>query len=103
MVKVSQIKYVRPQKEQVLQDLQAFKARFEGAASVEEFLQVHQDYKVFSHDLTTNMQIAFIRFTLDTRDKFYSDEQDYLDEITPAINVACAEVNKCYLTTPFKI
>ena len=102
MVKLSQIQYVRPQKEQVLQQLANFKTRFENAQSAEEFLQIHGEYKVFCHDLTTNMQIAFIRFTLDTRDKFYSDEQDYLDEIGPAINVASAEVNKCYLTTPFR-
>ncbi len=102
MVKVSQIQYVRPQKEQVLATLQSFKQRFENAASVEEFMQIHQEYKTFSEDLSTTMQVAFIRFSLDTRDKFYCDEQDYLDEITPEISVACAEVNKCYLTTPFR-
>lgn len=101
-MKISEIKYVRPNKDEVLAKLADFKARFEGAASVEEFYEVHEQYKEYCEDLSTNMRIAFIRFTQDTRNEFYAAEQDYLDEIGPELSVAMAEILKCYLTTPFR-
>ncbi len=101
-MKISEIKYVRPNKDEVLARLADFKAGFEGAASVEEFYEVHEQYKEYCEDLSTNMRIAFIRFTQDTRDEFYSAEQDYLDEVGPQLSVAMAEISKCYLSTPFR-
>lgn len=101
-MKLSQIVYVRPDKQQVLADLAEFKSRFESAQSADEFFAVHEQYKQYSIDLDTNMRIAFIRFTQDTRDEFYSAEKDYLDEIGPEISVAAADVANCYLTSPFR-
>lgn len=102
MVKISQIQYVRPDKDQVLADLSNFKQRFENAKTVDEFYAVHDEYKAYDEQMGTNIRIAFIRFTQDTRNEFYADEQDYLDEIGPEISVASAEIAKCYLTSPFR-
>lgn len=101
-MKLSQIVYMRPDKQKVLADLAEFKSRFESAQSADEFFAVHEQYKQYSIDLDTNMRIAFIRFTQDTRDEFYSAEKDYLDEIGPEISVAAADVANCYLTSPFR-
>ncbi len=102
MVKVSQIKYERPQKEEVVAKLAEFKRSFDGAKSCREFLEIHSRYKAYSEHLSTVMRIAFIRFTQDTRDEFYSAEQDYLDEAAPEISVADAEVSRCYLDSPYR-
>lgn len=101
-MKVSQIVYTRPDKQAVLDKLNELRQRFDNAKSVEEFLAIHEEYKAYSIALDTNMRIAFIRFTQDTRDKFYAAEKDYLDEIGPEISVANAEVARCYLTSPFR-
>ena len=102
MVKISQIKYVRPNKDEVLNKLAEFKTRFNNAKTVNEFYSVHDEYKEYDEQLGTNIRIAFIRFTQDTRDEFYAAEQDYLDEVGPEISVASAEIAKCYLNTPFR-
>ena len=102
MVKLSQIKYTRPNKDEVLAKLADFKRRFEQAASIDEFYAVHDEYKQYDEQLGTNIRIAFIRFTQDTRDEYYAAEQDFLDEIGPEISVASAEIAKCYLTSPFR-
>lgn len=102
MVKISEIKYVRPNKDEVLAKLSEFKNRFDNAQTVEEFYSVHDEYKDYSEKLGTNIRIAFIRFTQDTRNEFYAEEQDYLDEISPSINVASAEISKCYLNSKFR-
>ena len=102
MVKISQIKYVRPDKDEVLARLADFKARFTSAKNIDEFYAVHDEYKAYDEQLGTNVRIAFIRFTQDTRDEFYTAEQDYLDEVSPEISVAAAEIAKCYLDAPFR-
>ncbi len=102
MVKISEIKYVRPNKEEILAKLANFKDRFNGASSVEEFYSVHDEYKDFIEKVGTNSRIAFIRFTQDTRNEFYAQEQDFLDEISPEISVATAEISKCYLNSKFR-
>ena len=102
MVKISEIKYTRPNKDEVLGKLADFKRRFENAKTVEEFYAIHDEYKAYDEQMGTNIRIAFIRFTQDTRDEFYAAEQDYLDEIGPEISVASAEIAKCYLTSPFR-
>ncbi len=101
-MKVSQIVYTRPDKQAVLDKLNELRQLFDNAKSVEEFLAIHEEYKAYSIALDTNMRIAFIRFTQDTRDEFYAAEKDYLDEIGPEISVANAEVARGYLTSPFR-
>lgn len=101
-MKISEIKYVRPDKEQVLAHLADIRQRMENAQTLEDFYAVHDDYKAYSEDLGTNMRIAFIRFTQDTRNEFYAAEQDYLDEIVPEISVANAKIANCYLTSKFR-
>ncbi len=101
-VKISQIVYTRPNKDEVLSQLNQFKRRFEAARSVDEFYNVHEEYKAFSERFSTNVRLAFIRFTQNTQDPFYVAEQDYLDEIGPQIQAANAEVVRCYLSTPLR-
>lgn len=101
-MKISEIKYVRPDKEQVLAHLADIRQRMENAQTLEDFYAVHDEYKAYSDDLGTNMRIAFIRFTQDTRNEFYAAEQDYLDEIGPEISVANAKIANCYLTSKFR-
>ena len=71
-MKISEIKYVRPDKEQVLAHLADIRQRMENAQTLEDFYAVHDEYKAYSEDLGTNMRIAFIRFTQDTRNEFYA-------------------------------
>ena len=102
MVKISEIAYTRPNKEEILQKFRQFKSAFDGAATADEFFELHEKYRDFCNDLSTNFHIAFIRFTQNTQDEFYAAEQDYLDEISPEILAAEAEVRKCYLNSKFR-
>ena len=102
MVKISEIIYTRPNKDEVLSTLAGFKRRFENAKTVNEFYKIHDEYKLYDEQVGTNIRIAFIRFTQDTKNEFYAAEQDYLDEIGPEISVANAEIANCYLNSPFR-
>ena len=53
-------------------------------------------------ELRTNLSLANIRFTQNTKDEFYAKEYDYINEITPEIDNALNNLNKCYLNSKFK-
>lgn len=102
MVKVSELVYKRPQKDEVIASFKKFKHDLDSASTLEEFMSVHEQYKEFAIDLFTNLSLAEIRFTQDTRDEFYTEERNYLDEVLPEINLHSAEVAKSYLTSKFR-
>ncbi len=102
MVKVSQIEYKRPDVDKLLSTLKDIKNRMQNAQSVEEFYSAHDDFRAYSEQTGTMFSLASIRFTQDTRDEFYSAEQDFLDEYAPKIRLAMAEICNCYLTSPFR-
>lgn len=101
-IKVSQIEYKRQSIEQCLATIADIKQGFESAQNVEQFMEVHQRYRSFSDEVGTQIGLAAIRFTLDTTDEFYSKEQDYYDEIGPELNLALAELSKCYVNSKFR-
>ena len=41
MVKISEIAYTRPNKEEILQKFRQFKSAFDGAATADEFFELH--------------------------------------------------------------
>jgi M3 family oligoendopeptidase len=59
--------------------LQAFKS----AASAEEQLEAVKAYFALYLDFSTMYNLSYIRHTVNTEDKFYSDENDYYDEKLP--------------------
>lgn len=102
MVKISEIVYTRPNKNFILGEFARFKNRFESAHDAQEFYTIHEQFRDFFEKINSNIQLAFIRFTQDTRNEFYAAEKDYLDEIGPELNAASAEIFNCYLTAPFR-
>ncbi len=102
MVKISEIVYTRPDKNFILGEFARFKNRFESAHDAQEFYTIHEQFRDFFEKINSNIQLAFIRFTQDTRNEFYAAEKDYLDEIGPELNAASAEIFNCYLTAPFR-
>ena len=84
-MKISEIKYERP-------DIEAIKARskelfeaFDAASSAEEQLKLYNEYIAICESVSTAASLAYIRFTLDTRDKFYSDEIEWINETSPVL------------------
>ncbi len=101
-MKQSQMQYIRQDKDALLAKLDELDKLFGEATTLEQFMSVHQQYKQFECEVSTALNLAYIRFTLDTNDKFYSDEKDYYDEIMPAIGAKQAVISNHYLTSPLR-
>ena len=94
--------YVRP-------DLAAFQAQAEAAAeriarasSAAEQIDAILAFDQAESEVSTALSLAYVRHTIDTRDAFYDQENDYADEIAPAIQEAEQKVHMALLASPFR-
>ena len=82
-MKFSEFKYERPDFNQYKQMMDELTQQFKKASDAKTQLElVAKINKVRSH-IETMATLASIRHTIDTRDKFYDDEQNYWDEFSP--------------------
>ena len=101
-MRFSEMPYVRP-------DLAAFQAQAEEtarkireAASAREQIDAVLAYDRVQAEMSTATSLAYVRHTIDTRDEFYDQENDYADEIAPAVQEADQKVTKALLASPFR-
>ena len=101
-MKFSEMPYVRP-------DLAAFQSKAEeiaqkiaGAASAQEQIDAVLAFDQVQAEMSTATSLAYVRHTIDTRDAFYDKENDYADEIAPAVQEAEQKVTKALLASPFR-
>ena len=85
MKKFSEIKYKKINIEKVSADLNALIDEFKNAETFEAQNKALEKVNKLSNDLSTNMQVAEIRYTLDTRSKLNQRNKQQLDELGPVI------------------
>lgn len=100
--KVSDLKYERYTLESAENAYKAFENRAINASSAAEILEARekflQEYKHFN----TAYSLANCRFTLNTRDEFYSSEMEYYDEISPEISNLMLKYSEIMLDSPYR-
>lgn len=85
-MKFKDMPYERINMEAAEKEFKQIMDEFKAAKSGEEQFAVHQKYYKLRNKLYTCATIAHIRHDIDTMDEFYSKEQDYIDEISPALD-----------------
>ena len=101
-MKVSQIPYKRYTLEEAQAAFGAFTKANAEAKSAQDVLTAKEALIEHMIDYYTASALANCRFTLDTRDEFYSAEVSYYDEIGPHIAGMQAEYSKLLLTSPYR-
>ncbi|HBL84028.1 MAG: M3 family oligoendopeptidase [Clostridiales bacterium GWF2_38_85] len=92
-MKFSEIKYLRPNLEEFIEKLKALTGRLIAAESFYDADAIFDESEALSVNIETMFTIAMIRHNIDTTDKFYDDEAQYIDEKTPIIE----EVNQSFI------
>ena len=82
-MKLSEMVYKRPDIEQVKADLTKFVEDLKNAKTFEEADAVFTAMDKYSDTLETMMTLCYIRHSINTKDKFYEEEQEGFDENTP--------------------
>lgn len=75
---------------------------FKEAQSGEEQFEVHKKYYKLSNKMSTARILAQLRHDGDVTDKFYTEEQDYYDEISPKVTAFENEYKKELFNTKFR-
>ncbi len=93
--------YKRVDKDECVKTLKGFIERFANASSCLEQLNISDEYDKYCIEIETMQELAYIRFSQNTKDDFYVKEQDYWDEMLPEIGFFATEFNKGYVTSKF--
>lgn len=101
-MKFSEMPYTRVNMEEVEQKYQDLTERTKAAASGEEQFAIHQEYYEMMDDVSTNIELAMVRHSIDTADEFYSQENDYYDEIMPLIQNLDTAYSKVLYESPYR-
>ncbi len=101
-MKFQDMPYTRPDLEQIKKDSAAILERMESAASAAEQLAAYMDYEEQKKVVDTACTLAYVRHTINTKDAFYEKENDFADEIGPALQELSQKIDLALLRSKFR-
>ena len=101
-MKFPQMPYRRPDLAAIEEKTAGILRRISAAASAEEQARAYLDFEALERETSTACTLASIRHTIDTRDSFYDQENDYVDQIAPALQELRQRVSLALLGSAFR-
>lgn len=101
-MKFTELEYKRPDTAAVLAAYEGLIEKARAAKSGEDVLAVWAEHVRLDTDYGFMARLASIRYTIDTRDAFYTAERDHFDEATPAVGNIQLVLFRALLESPFK-
>lgn len=101
-MKFSELKYSRPDTNAILSAYAALTERVKAASDGSEILAVFADHVKLDTDYSFMARLASIRYTIDTRDAFYTAEREHFDETDPTVGNAQLALYRAILESPYR-
>lgn len=101
-MKFSQMKYERPDLDAMKQQMTDLTGRLGRASSYEEAKAVFLEMEELSRHLETDVSLVYIRHSIDTRDKFYDEEQNFWNAALPELQEYDEAWQKTMLESAFR-
>ena len=101
-MKFADMKYTRIEIAEVEAAVNELCTALKDASDAETAIAAAHRYFDFSRKLGTSSAICYTRHTIDTRDEFYTAEQDYYDENFPLMQKYLDQANDAFLSSPMK-
>ena len=101
-MKFSQMPYVRPDLEYLKSLAEQTVSDLKSADSAARQAEVYSVYEKAEKTVETMSAIAYIRHSIDTRDEFYTQEQDWMDAAMPQFEQLRQQVNLALLDSPYR-
>ena len=101
-MKVSELPYRRATLEEARSGMEEIISRVKNAGSVQDVLDAREDYLKLMVELSTARALASMRYTINTADEFYTGENDYYDEVSPAFFQLDVQYASALLDSPFR-
>lgn len=99
--KVTEFKYERADMKEAEAYYAAAVEKVKAAKSAEEIVKIRADVDEYSKKMSSMSSLAYIRHSINVKDKFYSAEQDYYDESYPAVSARMTELDRAIVGSPF--
>lgn len=102
MANFNDFKYERPDIKKVEESFRALISDFSLASSEEKQSDVLKTITDLRNNFETMSVLVNVRYTVNTTDKFYSKEMEYIDEITPIFEGLITEFYKVLIVSKFR-
>lgn len=102
MEKFKELKYERPDTEQLEKDFTEAIERFENAVSFEEAEKAFLDYSEIMKHYITMESIVYIRNTCNMKDEYYDAERTFFDETTPKFMPLMKRASSSLIHSPYR-
>ena len=101
-MKFSEMKYIRPELEECKKKAWVIFESFRNAESIEAAERAFLEWDSFSSHIETMINLAVVRNTIDTTDKFYENEVEYIDSMTPELSAVRQEFVRLMAESRFR-
>ena len=95
-------KYERPQLEEMSKDFQSMLSAFKSASDLNTALESFEKISTLRNEFSTMYNLAHIRHTINTKDNFYEEEQNYFDKNGPMFQELVTQFYHALLASPYK-
>ena len=102
MKKFSEMKFKKPDLKKIENEFNALVDEFSNAVCFEDQNKALKKIFKYVDKISTNMNIAYVKYTCDTTDKKNVKNQDLVDEISPILSVYFNNFNKALVNAKFR-
>lgn len=101
-MKFSDMPYERPNKDEIIHNIKIFIAELKSAKSFDEADDVFLREDKYYRHINTLQTLCAIRHSIDTRDKFYDEEENFWNSAAPEISEYLNDWTKSLLDSPYR-
>ncbi len=101
-MKFSEFKYVRPNIEEIETEFKALLKEFNEAENADLQNEIIRKINKIRSKVETAFALANVRYTINTSDKFYDKENNYIDEVSPRYSSLVNEFYRALISSRFK-
>ena len=101
-MKFSEMPYQRPALDELRELGANILERIENAADAQAVIDAYLEYDKCMVEVATMGSLSYVRYTIDTRDEFYSAENDFYDENMPALQEISQKIDLAMLASKFR-
>ncbi|MFA7417474.1 MAG: M3 family oligoendopeptidase [Acholeplasma sp.] len=102
-MKFSNYPYQRPDIEAIKSKIETLTETLKHAKDAKSALKVVYEYFDVVDHVDSQLQLVFIRHSIDTSDKFYDDEQSFADNALPLLESSTVKFTNALLASKFKV
>ena len=101
-MKFSEVTYTRPDMDKLREQAKAAAQALRSAADADEAARAYTEWDEAASGYSTQMNICYIRHSINTEDEYYSAEEDFFDENSPLFTEMNEDISRALAESPYR-